>query len=93
VEKHGAPSTGSIENPNSRLGLEASPHLQGRVMEQPTTSPSFIGIDVSKDRLDVHVRPSGETFAIANDGKGFTLPVGMSIPSTGEAPSATPCAR
>lgn len=40
-------------------------------MEQPATSPSFVGIDVSKDRLDVHVRPSGETFAIARDGTGL----------------------
>ena len=23
----------------------------------------FVGIDVAKDRLDVHLRPSGETFA------------------------------
>jgi transposase len=29
----------------------------------------FIGIDVSKDRLDVHVRPSGEFFAVARDGE------------------------
>lgn len=26
-----------------------------------------VGIDVSKDRLDVHVLPSGESFAVAND--------------------------
>jgi hypothetical protein len=50
VKKHGAPSTGSTGNPNSRLGRKSSPHLQGRVMEQPATSPSFVGIDVSKDR-------------------------------------------
>jgi transposase len=31
----------------------------------------FIGIDVAKDRLDVHVRPSGETFAVARDGEGI----------------------
>jgi transposase len=31
----------------------------------------YVGIDVSKDRLDVHVRPSGETFAVARDGKGL----------------------
>jgi len=31
----------------------------------------FIGIDVSKDRLDVHVRPSGEFFAVARDGEGL----------------------
>jgi len=31
----------------------------------------YVGIDVSKDRLDVHVRPAGETFAVARDGKGL----------------------
>lgn len=29
-----------------------------------------VGIDVSKERLDVAVRPSGETFSVANDDKG-----------------------
>jgi transposase len=27
----------------------------------------FVGIDVSKDRLDICIRPSGETFAVARD--------------------------
>ena len=40
-------------------------------MEHLSTAPSFIGIDVSKDRLDVHVRPSGQTFAARRDGKGL----------------------
>ena len=31
----------------------------------------FIGIDVAKDRLDVHLRPSGEAFAVARDGEGL----------------------
>jgi transposase len=31
----------------------------------------FVGIDVSKDRLDVHVRPSGERFALSRDGAGI----------------------
>lgn len=31
----------------------------------------FVGIDVSKDRLDVHVRPSGEVFAVNRDGPGI----------------------
>ncbi len=31
----------------------------------------FVGIDVAKDRLDVHLRPSGEAFAVARDGKGL----------------------
>src|SRR5919107_2111585 len=71
VQKQGAPSTGSKRNPNSRQGRTASPHSQGRVMEQPSTVPSFVGIDVSKDRLDVHLRPSGQAFAIARDSKAL----------------------
>ena len=31
----------------------------------------FVGIDVAKDRLDVHVRPSGEAFAVTRDGEGL----------------------
>jgi transposase len=31
----------------------------------------FVGIDVSKDRLDVHMRPGGEAFAVSRDGKGL----------------------
>jgi transposase len=31
----------------------------------------YVGIDVSKDRLDVHVLPSGQAFAVARDGKGL----------------------
>lgn len=31
----------------------------------------FVGIDVAKDRLDVHVRPSGESFVVARDGEGL----------------------
>ena len=30
----------------------------------------FVGIDVAKDRLAVHVRPSGEAFAVARDSEG-----------------------
>jgi len=32
---------------------------------------AFIGIDVSKDRLDVHVEPSGEAFFVSNDLEGL----------------------
>ena len=31
----------------------------------------YVGIDVSKDRLDVHILPSREAFAVACDGKGL----------------------
>ena len=34
---------------------------------------AYVGIDVSKDRLDVHVLPEGETFVVARDGEGLAL--------------------
>jgi transposase len=33
----------------------------------------FIGIDVSKDRLDVHVLPGAEAFAVTRDGRGLEV--------------------
>lgn len=45
-------------------------------MEQPPVSPSFVGIDVSKDRLDVHVLPSKRAFAVARNGEGLDRLVG-----------------
>ena len=32
---------------------------------------TFVGIDVSKDRLDVHVHPAGEVFVVARDADGL----------------------
>jgi len=34
-------------------------------------SPSFVGIDVSKDQLDVHLLPSGARFAVPRNGAGL----------------------
>lgn len=62
--EHGAPSAGSVI-PNGRKGRVASPHVQGR-----EKSLMFVGIDVSKDRLDVHLRPSGTAFAVPRDSDG-----------------------
>ena len=31
----------------------------------------FVGIDVAKERLDVHLRPTGETFSIGHDEAGL----------------------
>ena len=33
----------------------------------------FVGIDVAKDRLDVHIRPSGEAFTVARDSQGLAM--------------------
>ena len=38
-------------------------------MDEP--SAVFVGIDVSKDRLDVHLRPAGEAFCVPRDAKGL----------------------
>jgi transposase len=51
--------------PNGRKGRIASPHVQGR-----EKSLMFVGIDVSKDRLDVHLRPQGKAFAMPRDSEG-----------------------
>jgi transposase len=40
-------------------------------MEQPPAVPHFVGIDVSKDRLDLHVLPSQQAFAVARNGEGL----------------------
>lgn len=45
----------------------------------------FVGIDVSKDRLDVHVLPGGHAFAVARNGEGLAalndrlLPLGPRV--------------
>lgn len=40
-------------------------------MERSSSSRVFVGIDVAKDRLDVHLRPAGEAFAVAGDATGL----------------------
>jgi transposase len=40
-------------------------------MERCSSEPVFVGIDVAKDRLDVHLRPAAETFAVERDGPGL----------------------
>jgi transposase len=53
------------------MGRASSPYQQGREQDR-----MFVGIDVSKDRLDVHIRPTGEVFAVARDGAGLEQLVG-----------------
>jgi transposase len=72
VSELGAPSAAPLSNPNSRSGRpRSSPHSQGRVMERSSAAPVFVGIDVAKDRLDVHLRPSGEALAVGRDAAGL----------------------
>jgi transposase len=53
-------------------------------MERLAAAPAFVGIDVSKDRPDVHVCPSGEAFAVLRDGKGLE-PLGNTLRKLGPA--------
>jgi len=43
------------------------------------TAPTFVGIDVAKLRLDVHLRPSGESCALAHDEEGVAMLVGRLV--------------
>src|ERR1700759_4174572 len=54
-------------NPNSRLGRSRSPLAQG----WDQMDAIFVGIDVSKDRLDVAVHPVGENFSVSRTGAGI----------------------
>src|SRR5437763_6121026 len=65
-EKHGSPCA-VPSNPNSRRGRSRSALRQGWDKMVAT----FVGIDVSKDRLDVHVRPAAEIFSVSRDAAGL----------------------
>lgn len=45
-------------------------------MEQSSIGPSFVGIDVSKERLDVHIRPSGQAYAVPRNSDGLEQLIG-----------------
>jgi transposase len=55
------------EGPEGRLSLESE-------------GPYYIGIDVSKDRLDIAVSPTGDTWSAANDASGITGTVQRLVP-------------
>jgi transposase len=65
-------------NPSSRLGT--SPHREGWVMDAKTEADRFIGIDVSKARVDLHVRPESSVFCCTTDTDGLAELVGRLTP-------------
>jgi len=64
-----------LKRPDSRGGL-ASPHRQGRAWRM-TRIERFVGVDVSKARLDVHVRPAGADYGFDNDEDGISALCGL----------------
>src|SRR5947207_6673656 len=71
VPQRGAPSAGP-SNPNSRVGRSRSPVAQG----WDQMDAIVVGIDVSKDRLDVHVRPAGTALSYSRDAAGIEALIG-----------------
>src|SRR3954462_5991399 len=61
-----APRRPCPRDPNGHQGSTARIQ-RNRVMDK---LPAFVGIDVSEHRLDVHARPSGESFTIGHDDEG-----------------------
>lgn len=53
-------------------------------MEQIITAPVYVGIDVAKDRLDVHILPSNQCVTVGRHGAGLAELVGL---LTAQAPT------
>ena len=87
-----APRRPCPRNPNGHQGQQARIQ-RNRVMDK---APTFVGIDVSKRRLDIHLRPSGEGFAIDYDDESVAAlvarlvalaPALIVLEATGAAPA------
>lgn len=63
----------AVDNPNSRQGLNVSPHPQERElhMSKEIIPQVFIGIDISKDHLDLCLMPGDQCLTFANDANGL----------------------
>jgi len=69
------------KSPNSRKNRAAAPavtssNLQDRVKTistSSTTVPVFVGVDIAKDKFDVHVRPFNKKWTLTNDTDGFEM--------------------
>jgi transposase len=48
-------------------------------MERTSSTKLFVGIDVAKGRLDVHVRPAGQAFAVGRDADGLAALTGRLV--------------
>ncbi len=67
------PSPNSRKN-RSRIAAGTSSHLQDRdntILDSNVATPAWVGVDIAKDKFDVHVRPLARRFTCANDAEGF----------------------
>jgi transposase len=66
-------------SPNSRKNRAAvsattSSHSQGRdntILESNASASVWVGVDIAKDKFDVHLRPLSLRFTFSNDSQGF----------------------
>ena len=65
VGEHGSPSAVQSTRTVARAASRA------RICKDGIMDSTFVGIDVSKERLDVHIRPSEEAFIVTRDDKGL----------------------
>ena len=63
----------SPDSRQSRLGnrSQTSSYLQGRNHSMDKSITSFVGIDVAKDTLDIHICQDGRRLSTSNDTKGY----------------------
>jgi transposase len=78
-ESWGVPA--SVGRPNSRQGRQASPHRQGWAWRMDRIT-RFVGIDVSKARLDIHLLPGSQSLTVGNDQAGFEALVARLVDGT-----------
>jgi transposase len=71
-------AAGPVDQPEQPLeprhSADASSHARGRdhsMADMTAAAKVFVGIDVSKETLDVRLRPSGEAFGSTNDPAGI----------------------
>src|SRR5215469_12112478 len=58
------------QSPGPRGRIAPGRDAPGRPRRGTAMTPAFVGIDVSKDHLDIHLRPAGEAFRLPNDPAG-----------------------
>jgi transposase len=68
--QHGSPHR-LFHKPERLPGRFKARIPQGREMEEPMSTEYFVGIDVSKDTLDVCVYPTQDTFRVPNSPDGL----------------------
>jgi transposase len=59
-------------DPNGHQGQQARIQRNRAMDKLPDPAPSFVGIDVAKRSVVVHLRPSGEALTVGQNGEGVT---------------------